>query len=127
MFEEEEEEQLCGSYDMFKSVADVLYKKGDYRKAIDSYNMVMLIIELSMVFTRIIVQLGCYITVINQCYSLLTRIAITRRFASPLALLMAGDSSEGVVPPQTSIQEPRAEELHWLIYIHVEQKPGGRA
>ena len=54
-------------------------------------------IELSMVFTRIRVQQGCFITVTNQCYSFLTRIAITIRFASPLALLMARDPSEGAV------------------------------
>ena len=47
----------------------------------------------------IVISLFSYkvVPVINQCYSLLTRVAITRRFASLLALLMAGDPSEGAV------------------------------
>ena len=65
------------------------------------FNHYTIYIKLSMVFTRIRVQLGCYITVINQCYSLLSRIAITRRFASPMALLL------GFGPEATTLDPAR--------------------
>lgn len=41
MFDEEESTIIPGHYDIYKSVADVLYRNGNYRKAADSYTVAM--------------------------------------------------------------------------------------